>query len=158
MRRALLLVMSAAVAATLLTPAAAIAQSQRRGDWYYDVRPYIGRSGGESVREARAWEEVISLRSAVRRLDRRGDITPRQADRFYDRIDRVARFLRDDRRLTSSEFDRRQDDLRDIARDLHRVARNRPVARYDDRYDRYDRRSDRRADICDVCDGVCRHR
>jgi len=139
MRRALFLAVGVGLVTTLLAPPAAFAQ--RRGDWYYDVRPYLGRRSGENAREARLWEEVIYLRNEVRRLDRRGDITVRQADRFYDRIDRVARFLRDDRRLSESEFDRRRDDLNDIARDLRRADRSRYGSR--DRDDRYDRRDDR---------------
>jgi hypothetical protein len=156
MRRGVLLAVGVGLIASLFAPTAALAQRSRRGDWYYDVRPYLGQRSAPTVREARLWDEVIFLRNAVRRVDRRGDITPRQADRFYDRIDRVAHFLRNDRKLTSSEFDRRRDDLRDIGRDLHRAARVRPAGRYGDRYDgRYGRRV---ADRCEICDGACRYR
>jgi hypothetical protein len=157
MRRAVLVMAGIGLVSTLLAPTAALAQ--RRGDWYTDARPYLGARSAQDARKARLWEETIALRNAVRRLDRRGDITPRQADGFYNRLDRVAHFLRNDRNLTSSEFDRRRDDLNGIARDLHRVARVRPVSRYEDRFDRRsDRRSDRRVDRCDICDGICRYR
>lgn len=163
MKRALFLVAGVGLAATLLAPATALAQ--RRSDWYYDVRPYVGRQSESTVRKARLWEETVRLRSAVRSADRRGNITARETDRFYDRIDRVARFLRDDRNLTNSEFDRRRDDLNGIARDLHRERRDGrrdDRRRYDD--DRYGRRvggdryARRGADICDICGGACRYR
>jgi polyribonucleotide nucleotidyltransferase len=137
-----LLVVGVGLIASLLAPTGA--QAQRRGDWYRDVRPYLGGRGEEAARKARLVEDTINLRSDVRSADRRGDISPRQADRFYDRLDKVAKFLRDDRHLSNSEFNRRRDDLDHIARDLDHATRNR-VSRRDDRYGRYDR-DDRRSD------------
>jgi hypothetical protein len=162
MRRGVLIAAAAGLLATMLAPTSAMAQ--RRGDWYRDVRPYLNGRGASTAGEARLWEEVVDLRSAVRRLDRRGDLTPRQADRFYDRLDRVARFLQNDRTLSDSEFKRRQDDLQDIARDLHRDARVRPTSYEDGRSSRRDDRSTRsydrstRSDYCPICNGACRYR
>jgi hypothetical protein len=124
--RIALLATSAVVALAILAPGAAEAQSnraeaRRRGDWYRDVRPYLPRNSEGTVKEARLWDEFVHLRGIVRQADRRRDLSPRQADRFYDRLDRVARFLRDDRRLSNSEYNRRRDDLEDISRDLDRA-------------------------------------
>src|SRR5207249_4044022 len=100
MRRGMLVVGIGLIAA-LLAPSAS--QAQRRDDWYRDVRPYLGRGSEEVARRARLTEETVRLRSAVRDADRRGDISGREADRLYDKLDHVARFLRDDKHLTESE-------------------------------------------------------
>jgi hypothetical protein len=103
----------------LLAPTAALAQ--RGDDWYRDIGPWLGRAGEEGTRKARLIEEYSRLRGEVRREDRRGAISPREADRLYGRLDKVARFLRNDRHLTNSEYNRRRDDLDSIARDLERA-------------------------------------
>jgi hypothetical protein len=108
-----------ALAAVLAAP---VAQAQRGSDWYRDVRPYLGAAGEEAARRVRLWEEFARLRAGVQRADRRGEINLRDADRFYDRLDRVAHFLRNDRKLTESEYNRRRGDLDRVARDLDRVA------------------------------------
>jgi hypothetical protein len=139
MRKGILLV-GLGLIAPLLAPSGA--QAQRRDDWYRDVRPYLSGRGEEAARKARLVEETINLRSDVRSADRRGDISSRAADRLYDKLDHVAKFLRDDRHLSSSEYDRRRHDLDSVARDLDHATRNR-VSRRDDRYGRDDRRYDR---------------
>lgn len=149
MRGGIAAVVGVGLLTVLLTPMGTLAQ--RRGDWYHDVRPYVGKESESSLRKVRLMEEVFQLRAVVRRLDRRGEITPRQADRFHARLDRVAHFVRNDRNLTASEFERRRRDLDGIAQDLHQVTRVRPVLRDDPRYGRG-------APRCHVCDGVCRYR
>jgi hypothetical protein len=86
------------------------------------VRPYLGGAGEEVARRVRLWEEFARLRSTVQRADRRGEITLRESDRFYNRLDRVAHFLRHDKKLTDSEYNRRRNDLDNIARDIDRAA------------------------------------
>jgi hypothetical protein len=135
-----LLVVGIGLIASLLAPTGA--QAQRRDDWYRDVRPYLSGRGEEAARKARLVEDTVNLRADVRRADRRGDISPREADRLYDRLDKVAKFLRDDRHLSNSEFNRRRSDLDHIAEDLDHDTRSR-ISRRDDRYDRSDRRYDR---------------
>jgi hypothetical protein len=118
-RSKLWLVLSTALA--LLVPSGAMAQRDRDWDWYRDIGPWLGRGGEEGVRRARLSEQYVRLRAEVRRAERRGQLRPRDADRYYDRLDRVARFMRDDRNLTSKEYNRRQDDLEKVARDLERA-------------------------------------
>jgi hypothetical protein len=84
------------------------------------VRPYLDRNTDEGARRARLWERFTRLRADVRTADRRGEISPRDADHYYDRLDKVARFLRDDRHLSQHEYDRRRHDLDNVDRDLHR--------------------------------------
>src|SRR5438093_71315 len=111
----------------LLAPAGVFAE--RGDDWYRDVRPYLDRSTDEGARRARLWERFVRLRSDVRTADRRGDISLKDADNYYNRLDKVARFLRDDRHLSQREYDRRRRDLDNVERDLqrsldHRYARD----------------------------------
>lgn len=87
-------------------------------DRYYGQRYYRGRNPEEVRRRAILRDRLIDLGDRVRLAERHGDISRRQADRLYDRLDRVRDFLRHDSYLTDSEFDRRADDLRDVARDL----------------------------------------
>jgi len=56
----------------------------------------------------------------VRSADRRREISQRDADHYYERLDKVGRFLRDDRHLSQSEYDRRRRDLDNVERDFHR--------------------------------------
>src|SRR5262245_47310665 len=91
------------LAAALLIPSGAQAQ-RRSDDWYRDIRPYLGGSGVEAARRVRLWEECTRLREQVKRQDRRGDISLKDADRFYDRLDHVAEFLRNDKNLTEKEY------------------------------------------------------
>jgi hypothetical protein len=113
-----LFILGAALA--LLAPGAALAQRDSDWDWYRDIGPWIGRGGEEGMRRARLGEQYARVRSDVRRAERRREISPREADQYQSRLDRVARFLRDDRNLTAKEYNRRQDDLDKIARDLER--------------------------------------
>jgi hypothetical protein len=116
-------VVGVGLAAALLISSGA--QAQRRGDdWYRDVRPYLGGSGEEAARRVRLWEEFTRLRAEVKRVDRRGDISLKDADHYYDRLDHVADFLRHDKNLTEKEYNRRRADLDSVARDLDRAERN----------------------------------
>jgi hypothetical protein len=122
MKRTVLMVGVGLAAALLVVPGA---QAQRRGDdWYRDVRPYLGGSGAEAARRVRLWEEFVRLRGEVKRVDRRGDISLKDADHLYNRLDHVADFLRNDKHLTEKEYNRRRGDLDGVARDLERAGRN----------------------------------
>jgi hypothetical protein len=122
-----LLAVGAGLTWALLAPPGALAQ--RGGDWYRDVRPYLGGAGEEAARRVRLWEEFARLRANVARADRRGEIRLKDADRFYDRLDRVAHFLRHDKKLTESEYNRRRGDLDGIARDMDRINRDQVSSR-----------------------------
>ena len=92
--RKVILGLCAGLALALLAPAGVFAQ--RDDDWYRDVRPFLDKNTGEGARRARLWERFIRLRSDVRTADRRGDISLKDADNFYNRLDKVGHFLRDD--------------------------------------------------------------
>ena len=133
-------------------------------DRYYGQRYYRGRDRDEIRRREILRDRLIDLGDRIRLAERQGDLSRRQANRLYDELDDVRDFLRGDRHLTDSEFDRRADDLRDVARDLRqwsgsRYSRYRSHdyedwyyndryprgGRYGDRYDdRYDDRYRRR--------------
>lgn len=130
-------------------------------DRYYGQRYYRGHDRDEIRRREILRDRLIDLADRIRLAEREGDISRSRANRLYDRLDDVRDFLRGDRHLSDSEFDRRADDLRDVARDLRDAtgsrygryrsrsyedwfdySRNR--GRYDDRYyDRRDRYDDR---------------
>src|SRR5437660_9091889 len=93
------LVVCAGLAAALLSPSGALAQ--RGEDWYRDVRPYLDSRSDEAARRGRLWERFTRLRADVRTADRQREISSREADKLYDRLDKVARFLRDDRHLSN---------------------------------------------------------
>jgi hypothetical protein len=118
MRKGILLACAGAILA-LLVPSGAMAQ---RGEaWWRDIEPWLdSRARGDS-REARLWADFARLRSEVRRAERRRDLSPREADRLLGRLDRVGRFLRDDRNLSDKEYKRRRKDLDGVARDLERA-------------------------------------
>ena len=107
------------LAMALLAPAGALARSS--DDWFRDVRPWLDRRTEEGARRARLYEEFTRVRSDVRSADRRHDISGRDADHFYNRLDKVGHFLRDDRHLSNHEYDRRRRDLDHVDRDLHRA-------------------------------------
>ncbi len=119
-----------------LTAAAALAPAAqaRHDDRYRDYGYYRGRDRYE-VRQREALRgRLFDLADRVRLAEREGAISRREADNFYRRLDRVRDFLRDDRYLTDSEYDRRMRDLLDIHDDLRDEAR-----RYRGRnWDRYD--------------------
>jgi hypothetical protein len=117
MRKAIL-GLCAVVALALLPSAAALAQ--RDEDWYRDVRPFLDKRTDEGARRARLWERFVQLRSDVRTADRRRDISLKDADDLYNRLDKVGRFLRDDRHLSNHEYNRRRRDLDNVERDLRR--------------------------------------
>src|SRR6266849_5398590 len=103
MRRASLGVCAGLVLA-ILAPTAVLAQ--RNDDWYRDVRPFLDKRTDEGARRARLWERFVQLRSEVRTADHHGDISLKDADSFYNRLDKVGRFVRDDRHLSNHEYDR----------------------------------------------------
>jgi hypothetical protein len=109
------------LALMVLAPAGARA-ADRGDDWYRDVRPWVGPYGEGEARRASLIDQDVRLRSEVRRAERRGDLSGREADRLYDRLDHVAKFLRDDRHLTGKEYNRRRDDLDKVAADLRRAS------------------------------------
>jgi hypothetical protein len=117
----------AGLALALLTPASVLAD--RSDDWYRDVRPFLDKNTDEGARRARLWERFIRLRSDVRTADRRGDISLKDADNFYNRLDKVGRFVRDDRHLSNHEYDRRRHDLDNVDRDLSRALEHRNARR-----------------------------
>lgn len=133
-------------------------------DRYYGQRYYRGRDRDEIRRREILRDRLIDLGDRIRLAERTGDLDRRQANRLYDRLDRVRDFLRGDRHLSDAEFDRRSDDLRDVAQDLRQWSgsrysryrsRNHEDWYYNDRYprdgryggrydDRYDDRYRRR--------------
>jgi hypothetical protein len=117
MRKAIL-GLCAVVALGLLPSAAVLAQ--RDEDWYRDVRPFLDKRTDEGARRARLWERFVQLRSDVRTADRRRDLSLKDADDLYNRLDKVGHFLRDDRHLSNHEYDRRRRDLDNVERDLRR--------------------------------------
>jgi hypothetical protein len=123
----------AGLALALMVLAPAGAQAQRGDDWYREIEPWLGRGAHGDVRKGRLMEQYFQLRSDVRRADRSGAISPRTADTLYGRLDKVARFLRDDRSLSNKEYNRRRDDLDKVARGLERAGGAR-VGRGRERY------------------------
>jgi hypothetical protein len=61
---------------------------------------------------------VSSLHERIRLAEREEQLSHREAHRFYDRLDQLRRFLREDSSLSSGEFRRRMEDLDDIERDF----------------------------------------
>lgn len=108
-----------ALALMVMAPSGALAQ--RGEDWYREIEPWLGRGADRDVRKARLMEQYFRLRADVRRADRSGAISPRTADNLLGRLDKVARFLRDDRNLSNKEYNRRRGDLEKVARDLERA-------------------------------------
>ena len=120
---------SVGLALLMLTPGAVLAQ--RGSDWYRDAAPWLGRRGEEGGRRVSLLDRYSRVRSDVRRAERRNEISGRDADHLYNRLDKVARFLRNDRHLSGSEYDHRVKDLDHIERDLDRATGYR-VGRRDD--------------------------
>jgi hypothetical protein len=127
-------------------------------DRYYGQRYYRGRDRDEIRRREILRDRLIDLGDRVRLAERQGDISRREADRLYRKLDYVRDFLRGDRNLSDSEFDRRADDLRDVARDLREQSgprygryrsRDHEDWYYNDRYPRDGRYGDRYDDRYD---------
>jgi hypothetical protein len=116
---------SLALALMMLAPTGAVAQRDRDYDWYRDIGIWLGRGGEAATRRVRLIEQYSQLRTGVRRAERGGQLSARDADRLYGRLDRVARFLRDDQHLNGKEYSRRQNDLDEVARDLRRATGDR---------------------------------
>jgi hypothetical protein len=108
--------------------------------WDYRRYHYFrGRDRDEIRQREYLRYRMFDIAERIRLGDREGDLGRNRAARFYDRLDDVRDFLRDDRHLSDSEFHRRRDDLEDIERDLREALRR--SSRYDRVYrDRfYDR-------------------
>lgn len=141
--------MAAVVALCTLAPVAQAGSPYDRYDTYRSTRYYRGRDGSEVRRREVLRGRMMDLADSIRLATRQGDLSRRDSDRLYDRLDNVRDFLRGDRNLTESEFRRRMDDLDDIRRDLREDRRDgRRDGRYRDRdiwrRDRYDDRYDDR--------------
>lgn len=138
-RRQLWLALGAAVVGgtAMIQPA----EAQWRDRDYRTFRYHRGRNTEEIRRREYLRDRMFDLADRIRLAVRERDLTSREADRLYDRLDDVRDFLRDDRNLSGAEFDRRRSDLNDIGTDLRRMVsrRNGRGRWYDDRYGRYDR-------------------
>ena len=122
---------AAVVALCTLAPVAQADHFDDRYDVYRSARYFRGRDGAEIRRRAIVRGRMMDLADRVRLAARQGDLSRRETDRLYDKLDDVRDFLRGDRYLTESEFHRRMNDLDDIAHDLRRDRRD---GRRDDRY------------------------
>jgi hypothetical protein len=118
MRKAILAL--CAVLSLGLLPSAAVLAQQRDEDWYRDVRPFLDKRTDVGARRARLWERFIRLRSDVRTADRRGDLSLKDADDLYNRLDKVGHHVRDDRNFSNHDYDHRRRDLDNVERDLRR--------------------------------------
>ena len=123
--------------ATLATPAQA-----EHYDRYYGQRYYRGRDRDDIRRREILRNKLIDLGDRVRLAEREHRISRDRARDLYDDLDDVRDFLREDRHLSDSEFERRMDDLNDVAEDLRDYSRGHG-RRYRDRYGRYDDYRDR---------------
>jgi len=131
-RRKLLLGLALGAVGAVAVTSDAQAQSYR----YRNV-PYFGGRDRDDIRRRQIIRDRLFLlgdRTEVAVRNRA--IGPRVADRIFERLDRVRDFLREDRNLTDSEFDRRMRDLRDAEDDLRDEVRDN---RRDYRGSRYDR-------------------
>jgi hypothetical protein len=135
--------MALVMAVVTLCTLAPVAQARDfdRYETYRSTRYYRGRDGSEVRRREIVRSRMMDLADRARLAARQGDLSRREVDRIYDRLDDVRDFLRGDRYLTESEFRRRMDDLDDVSRDL-RDYRGGPRYRDDYRWrrDRYDDR------------------
>lgn len=91
---------------------------------YRSYRYFEGRDRPEVRRRQILRDRLFDLADRVRLSVRQGDISRREADYFYRRLDDVRDFLRHDRYLTDAEFDRRSDDLDRISRELRHERRD----------------------------------
>lgn len=122
---------------------ASVAHAQVYGRWEYRRYHYIPGYGAEIRRRRYLQDRLFELGDHVHQADRDGAIPRGEANRLFDKLDRVRDFLRNDTYLDPSEFERRQDDLNDVSRRL-REALHRSGRHYD--YDRDDRRDRDRYD------------
>lgn len=105
-------------------------------DRYYGARYYRGRDSEEIRRRDILRSRMIDLGDRTRLAEREGDLSRRDAERVYEKLDDVRDFLRHDRYLEHDEFRRRMRDLDEAEDRFRRSCRHR---RYEDRY-RYDGR------------------
>lgn len=143
--RSLGMALVAAVVGLCTLAPVAQARDFDRYDTYRSTRYYRGHDGSEIRRREILRGRMMDLADRVRMASRQGDLSRRETDRLYDRLDDVRDFLRGDRNLSESEFRRRMDDLDDVARGLRDYRRDDRYRgrdiwrsdRYDDRYRRY---------------------
>ena len=136
-----------AVAATMLVAglgAVATPASADHDDRYYGQRYYRGHDREEIRRREILRSRMLDLADRVRLAERERALDRRDASDLYQTLDRVRDFLRNDRYLSDSEFDRRMGDLDNVQRRFRDRTRGR-FGRYNGRYDsRYDSRYDGR--------------
>jgi hypothetical protein len=132
-----------AVGVAGLGAGASVAQAQVYGRWEYRRYHYIPGYGAEMRHRQYLRDRLFELGDHVHQADRDGAIPREEANRLFDKLDRVRDFLRNDTYLDPREFERRQDDLNDVSRRL-REALHRSGRHYD--YDRNDRRDRDRDD------------
>lgn len=102
-----------------------------RCDRYQGYRYPVGRESGETRRRDTLRRRLFDLANRIRLAAREGEINRRLADRLFERLDRVVEFLRDDRYLTDTEYDRRRNDLDEVGEDLRGALRGRrPYSRF----------------------------
>ena len=133
-RKGLFVALAGVLSGTLASTANA-ADYRGRYDTYRRGSYFRGRDRDEIRRRGIVHERLLRVAERVDRAYAARAISPREADRLFGRLDYVWRFLREDRYLTDSEFDRRMDDLDDVGDSLRDERRE---GRYD-RYDRYPR-------------------
>lgn len=109
---------------------------------YYGQRYYRGRDRDDIRRREILRNKLIDLGDRVRLAERSNRISRDRARDLYEDLDDVRDFLREDRNLSDSEFDRRMDDLEEVAEDLRDHSRGRGRGgygngRHRDRYDDY---------------------
>jgi hypothetical protein len=90
---------------------------------YRDYRYYAGRDRDESRRRDFLRDRMVNLGDKIRIALRERAIGYRKADDLYEKLDDVRDFLRNDRYLTESEFNRRMDDLDEVQGDLREATR-----------------------------------
>ena len=122
--------------------AAAAPPAQADHPRYSRYQYFRGRDRDDIRRREILRNQLFRLADRVSLAERQGRISRRKANELFRELDDVRDFLRDDRHLSDSEFDRRRDDLEDVARELREDSRRFGYGggyrgRYDDRY--YDR-------------------
>lgn len=129
-----ILVLTLAVAAAMGIVAPASARVDRYDGYRYEY--YRGSDAPERHRRQILRDRMYDVADRVRLANRERDLSRRDADRVYDRLDTVRDFIRGDRYLSDSEFRRRMDDLDEVEDILRRAI--------GDRYRRYSPRRFRR--------------
>jgi hypothetical protein len=108
-RRSFFTTVASGVAGLLVAAPAVCAERYDDRYWAFPYRDY--NDPWERRRRAGVYHRMVDLADRVRHAERAGDITPREAGKLYDRLERVRDFLRHDHYLDPVEFDRRMHDL-----------------------------------------------